>query len=83
MPGATEPPYTGGTLADFSRASPTAGALVNFRRVTIVYIGATIAKFLLALFYTIFSLGAPRAYFKNDVPAMWRASPRAPKPLET
>ena len=49
-PGATEPPYTGGTLADFSRASPTAGALANFRPVTLVFRGATIAEFLLALF---------------------------------
>jgi len=49
-PGATEPPYTGGTLAEFSRASPTAGALANFQPVTLVSRGATIAEFLLALF---------------------------------
>ena len=77
------PPIQGGPRPIFRGPPPLQGALAKFRPVTIVYIGATIAKFLVALFYTIFSLGAPRAYFKHDVPAMWRTSPRAPKPLET
>ena len=49
-PGATEPPYTGGTLAEFSRDSPSAGALANFWPVTLVKGGATISDFSRALF---------------------------------